>query len=201
MKRSPIPIERDDFRLALWRGHLALVFLRRQDASGTQGRDGLATIVNRKSRIFFVLSLLCVLFLGASCSKKPDTGEDDKVTTLGSIEVTAQLLEIRGKIIDDPLYDYAHVMKYKILKVHRGKLNGDIIYVGHYNPAEPRSSVADARVPRIGGNLKRFRAMDIHRMALEVPIDDYYMGGIINKYFGESKDPIYWAVWTNLVTK
>ena len=96
-----------------------------------------------------VLSLLCVLFLCASCSKKPNTGEDDKVTTLGSIEVTAQLLEIRGKIIDDPLYDYAHVMKYKVLKVHRGKVNGDIIYVGHYNPAEPRSTVADARVPKI----------------------------------------------------
>jgi hypothetical protein len=38
-------------------------------------------------------------------------------------------------------------------------------------------------------------------MALEVPIDDYYMGGIINKYFGESEDPIYWALWTNLVIK
>jgi hypothetical protein len=148
-----------------------------------------------------VLSLLCVLFLCTSCSKKPNTGEDDKVTTLGSIEVTAQLLEIRGKIIDDPLYDYAHVMRYKVLKVHRGKVNSDIIYVGHYNPAEPRSTVADKRVPKIGGNLKRFRAMDIHRMALEVPIDDYYMGGIINKYFGETKAPIYWAVWTNLVTK
>lgn len=148
-----------------------------------------------------VLSLLCILGLCVSCSKKPDTGEDDKVTTLRSIEVTAQLLEIRGKIIDDPLYDYAHVMKYKVLQVHRGKIDGDVIYVGHYNPAEPRSSVADARVPQIGGNLKRFRAIDIHRMALEVPIDDYYMGGIINKYFGESKDPIYWAIWTNLVTK
>ena len=148
-----------------------------------------------------VLLLLSAMCLCSSCSKKPDSGEDDKVTTLGSIEVTAQLLEIRGKIIDDPLYDYAHVMKYKVLKVHRGKVNTDIIYIGHYNPAEPRSTVADARVPKIGGNLKRFRAMDIHRMALEVPIDDYYMGGIINKYFGETKDPIYWAVWTNLVTK
>ena len=50
-------------------------------------------------------------------------------------------------------------------------------------------------------NLKRFKATDIHRIALEVPIDDYYMGGIINKYFGESEDPIYWALWTNLVIK
>ena len=149
----------------------------------------------------FLLLLLCPLGLCFSCSKKPDTGEDAKVTTLGSIEVKAQLLEIRGKIIDDPLYDYAHVMKYRILHVYRGKIDGDIIYVGHYNPAEPRSSVADARVREIGGNLRRFKATDIHRIALEVPIDDYYMGGIINKYFSESKDPIYWALWTNLVTK
>lgn len=139
--------------------------------------------------------------LGTSCSKKPDTGEDNNVTALGSIEVTAQLLEIRGKIIDDPLYDYAHVMKYKVLQVHRGKVDGDTIYVGHYNPAEPRGSVADARVRQIGGNIRSFKVTDIHRMALEAPIDDYYMGGIINKYFGESNDPIYWAVWTNLVTK
>lgn len=159
-------------------------------------------LIERHARInLFVLLLLCGLILSVSCSKKPDTGEDDKVTTLGSIEVTAQLLEIRGKIIDDPLYDYAHVMKYKVLKVHRGKVNGDIIYVGHYNPAEQRNNVADKRVTQIGGNLKRFRAMDIHRMALEVPIDDYYMGGIINKYFGEINEPIYWAVWTNLVIK
>jgi len=36
-----------DFRLPIcnstWRGHLALVPYRRQDAGGTQGRDGLAT--------------------------------------------------------------------------------------------------------------------------------------------------------------
>ena len=160
------------------------------------------THVNRRRRIdIFVLSMLCILSLCASCSRKPDTGRDDKVTSLGSIEVTAQLLEIKGKIIDDPLYDYAHVMKYKVLEVHRGKVDKDIIYVGHYNPAEPRNSVADARVSEIGGNLRTFRAMEIHRIALEVPIDDYYMGGIINKYFGESEDPIYWGLWTNLVIK
>ncbi len=160
------------------------------------------TYINKHHCInILAILLLFALTLCLSCSEKPDAGVDDKVTTLGSIEVTAQLLEIRGEIIDDPLYDYAHVMKYKILQVHRGKVDGDIIYVGHYNPAEPRSNVADARVAQIGGNLRRFRAMDIHRMALEVPIDDYYMGGIINKYFGEIKDPIYWAVWTNLVTK
>ena len=147
------------------------------------------------------LSLIAVLalLLSASCAKKVDTGADADVTTRGSIEVTARLEEIRGELIDDPMYDYAQVMKYKVLQVHRGQVDTETIYVGHYNPAEPRAGVADARVQEIGGNVRQFRVGDIHRMALEVPIDDHYMGGIINKYFGEVDDPIYWAVWTNRV--
>ena len=147
-----------------------------------------------------VVTSALALLLGASCAKKAqkaDTGADDKVTTLGSIEVTAQLEEIPGEVRNDPLYDYAHVMKYKVLQVHRGNVDKDIIYVGHYNPAKPRDAVADARVQQIGGNVKQFRVGDVHHMALEVPIDDYYMGGIINRYFDEYKGPVYWALWTN----
>ena len=154
-------------------------------------------------KVVSALILSLIVLSGVSCAKKTDTGAGSKVTTLGSIEVTAQLEEIRGDLINDPLYDYAHVMKCKVLQVHRGKVDKDIIYVGHYNPAKPRDSVADARVQEkeIGGNVKQFRVGDIHRMALEVPIDDYYMGGIINKYFGEVNDPIYWAVWTDKAAK
>ena len=53
-------------------------------------------------------------------------------------------------------------------------------------------------MPEIGGDLKTFRAGQVHRMALEGSIDDHYMGGIVNKYFGQDTEPIYWAVWTNL---
>ena len=76
------------------------------------------------SMIFVITIVLCC----QSCSKKPVTGEDAKVTTVGSIEVTAELVEIKGKLIDDPLYDYSHVMKYKVLQIHRGELEKDIIY-------------------------------------------------------------------------
>ena len=151
----------------------------------------------RLASLFVLLPVLLI----ASCAKKVDTGEDPKVTTLGSIEVTAQLVEIRGDLINDPLYDYAHVMKYKLLQIHRGEVNKETMYVGHYNPAKPRDKAADARVQVIGGNVKQFRTGDIHRMALEVPIDDHYMGGIINKYFGEVNEPVYWAIWTNKVVK
>ena len=153
---------------------------------------------------FIVTVLLFISLFGvSSCSKKQGggTGEDPQVTTLGSIEVTASLAEIRGELIDDPMYDYAHVMKYKVLKVHRGKVDSEFIYVGHYNPAKPRSKAADARAPDVGGTVTKFNVGDVHRMALDVPIDDYFMGGIINKYFGEIKDPVYWAVWTNTASE
>jgi hypothetical protein len=132
-----------------------------------------------------------------SCSKQVDTGEDAEVTRRGSCEVTARLVEIRGELRRDPNYDYAFVMKYDVVEVHRGKVEDKTIYVAHYDPHKPRSAAADARVESIGGNLQEFVARDLHRMALEVPIDDYYMGGIINKYFGRTTEPIYWAVWTN----
>lgn len=153
-------------------------------------------------KMISTLALLSLVLLGISCAKKAQPAAvDPNVTTRGSIEVTAQLEEIRGDLIDDPMYDYAHVMKYKVLQVHRGKVDKDVIYVGHYNPAEPRNSVKDARVQEIGGNVKQFRVGDVHRMAMEVPIDDYYMGGIINKYFDEVKDPVYWAIWTDKAAK
>ncbi|HPA44517.1 MAG TPA: hypothetical protein PLZ55_02450 [bacterium] len=139
--------------------------------------------------------VLCLL----SCGQKPDSGEDAKVTSMGSYEVTAKLAEIRGEFPDDPLYDYAYLMKYEILQVHRGIIDSNVIYVGHYKPLKPRDGVADVRSGEIGGNLKTFRVGDIHRMALEVPIEDYFLGGIMNPYSEEYSGPVHWAVWTNLV--
>jgi hypothetical protein len=73
------------------------------------------------------------------------------------------------------------------------------IYVAHYNPFKPRAEAADQRVPGIGGDLRTFRGGQVHRLALEASVEDHYMGGIVDKYFGQHTGPIYWAVWTNLV--
>jgi hypothetical protein len=156
------------------------------------------------STLLIASLLTCLICL--SCSKKDSvaaaTGEDPNVTTMGSIEVTARLTEIPdGAIFKRELYDYATILKYEVLQVRRGEVDSDTIYVGHYNPFKPRSEAADRRVKNIGGNLKSFSAGQVHRMALEVPIDNYFMGGIINKYFGRFSGPIYWAVWTNRVAK
>lgn len=126
-------------------------------------------------------------------------GEDTQVRTLGSIEVTARLVEIpQGAIVKRDLYNYASILKYEVLTVHRGKVYVNTIYVGQYNPFKPRSEAADRNVTGIGGTVDTFQAGQIHRMALEVPLDDYFMGGIVNKYFGNETGPLYWAVWTNL---
>jgi hypothetical protein len=152
-------------------------------------------------RLLLLLPLAAAAAWCASCAKVVQTGEDPQVTSRGSAEVTAQLVEIRGEYPKLPNYDYAFVMQYRVLQVHRGKVDGDTIHVGHYNPHKPRDAAADARVEAIGGNLKEFRAGDTHRMALEVPIDDYYMGGIVDRYFPQRQGPIYWAVWTNRVVE
>ena len=136
-----------------------------------------------------------------SCGPAPGTGEDAEVATRGSVEVTATLTEIRGEFVDKLDYDYAFVMKYEVPQVHRGEVDGDTIYVGHYNPQKPRAQAADARVPEVGGALKKFRAGDVHRMALEPDIDEQFMGGIINRYFGEHDGPVHWAIWTNPASK
>jgi hypothetical protein len=152
-----------------------------------------------------VLTLLSGLVFWSSCGQKPagpSAASDPQLSTRGSLEVTAKLVEIpEGAIFKRELYDYATVLKYKVLTVHRGQIAGDTIYVAQYNPFKPRSEAADGRVKEIGGNLKTFHAGQNQRMALEVPVEDHFMGGLVNKYFGKTSDPIYWAVWTNLAAE
>ena len=133
----------------------------------------------------------------AGCGK--DDGRDAEVTTRGEIEVTARLIEVPPKAVEiRDLYNYAGVLKYQVVSVHRGDLKATTIYVAHYNPYKPRSEAADRIVKNVGGNLTTFVAGDLHRMAL-APIDDVFMGGQINPYIDEKPDPIYFALWTNRV--
>jgi hypothetical protein len=148
--------------------------------------------------VFLLPAVMAFGLISCGGGQKSD-GADFNVTTKGNFEVTAKLIEIKGDMPDDPLYDYAFVFKYQVLQVHRGKIDGDVIYVGQYKPLKPREGLADARSGEIGGNLKQFRAGDVHRMALETPIEDYFMGGIVNRYFEIYTGPVYWAVWTNEV--
>jgi hypothetical protein len=143
--------------------------------------------------------LLWVLAL-ASCGKAdagPAPADPSAVSTLGTVEVTARLLEIPGELPQKKLYDYVYVMKYRILRTQRGRVDGDEILVGHYNPLKPRRSAEDKFSGKLGGSVERFQAGDVHRLALEAPLDEKMpMVGLIDKYVG-LKGPRYWAVWTD----
>jgi hypothetical protein len=146
-----------------------------------------------------LILFLCGLVL-TSCNHTTQTGVDREVTTLGTAEVSARLVEIPEPFPPNDLYNYAYILKYRVLKVHRGKVGGDEILIAQYNPLKPRSSAQDEFSGKIGGDLKIFRAGDVHRMALEASVDDYWMGGVIDKYFNQTAVR-YWAVWTNLESK
>jgi len=105
--------------------------------------------------------------LGAS------SAEDPQLKALGTVEVTARLVEIpEGAIFERDLYHYAGILQYEIVAVHRSKVDkGATIYVGHYDPWKPRSEAADKQVTNVGGHLQRFEAGQLHHMALELPED------------------------------
>jgi hypothetical protein len=158
----------------------------------------------RTSRTVVRSLLLAAALMATACARggEDGPGADPELAKRGSIEVTARLVEIpKDSIFKRDLYNYANVFKYEVLKVHRGRVKGDTIYVGHYNPFNPRSEAADRHVPDIGGSLKEFRAGQVHRMALEGSMLDQFHGGVLNKYAEEDTDPIYWAVWTNLISE
>ncbi len=163
------------------------------------GREKLMSLRTRRTVVGSLLLVVGLAATGCSNVRSGEASSDPELAKRGSIEVTATLVEIpEGAIFLRELYNYATVLKYQVLQVHRGKVKGQIIYVGHYNPAKPRSEAGDRRVPDLGGNLKSFRTGQVHRMALEDSMLDHFTGGILNKYAEEDTDPIYWAVWTNL---
>ncbi len=149
------------------------------------------------------LLILAITLLAAGCKDKSassqNAGADAEVVKRGTVEVTARLIEIpEGAIFQRDLYDYATILKYEVVAVHRGAVEkGVTSFVGHYDPWKPRAEAADPRAKNIGGTLRQFRAGALHRLALETPMDDHFMGGIVDKYFGKHEGPTYWAVWTN----
>jgi hypothetical protein len=107
--------------------------------------------------------LVLVLFI-AGCQKPESappvaTPEDSPVTPLGSLEVTARLVEIpEGAIFKRDLYNYATVLKYQVLEVHRGQVTEPAIYVAQYNPFKPRAKPRTSASPASAATCGRFAA-------------------------------------------
>lgn len=126
---------------------------------------------------------------------RPESTGDASVGA--EIEVTARLLEIpHGAIRDDPLYRYAAVLKYQILRIHRGAGIEPVIFVAHYQPQYPRAKAADRFRADVVGSLAAFHAGDVHRMVLAPNAEQKFIGGVINNYL-EARD-VFWALRTDL---
>ena len=137
-----------------------------------------------------------------------ETGQDDMVTKLGRMEVTARLVERPEQFPELGAYRYTYVVKYEVLKVHRqdpaGKYAlkpGDSIFVGHYKPWLPRDQVKDADwgdAP-LGGKLSRLVIGEAHRLALDYELQDLAPSGVLDYCFPQSTNRFF-AVWANLTT-
>ncbi len=155
------------------------------------------------------LRALCVIGGVVACfwllAARAEGGDDDFVTKLGRVEVTARLLERPATFPQLGAYRYTYVLKYEVLKVHRqdpaGKhllKPGDLIFVGHYKPWMPRAQIKDndwGDSP-LGGKLNEFTTGDAHRMALDYELQDLAPSGALD-YCYPPKVNRFFALWTN----
>ena len=108
------------------------------------------------------------------------------------IEVTAKLVEIPSKFPPDDLYDYAYVMKYKVVG---GEWDGKSILVAHYKPRRARKKIKDQMKKHVGGKLKRFKQGAVHVMTLDPDLQKIWQGAVIDDFFAsDRKSTRYWCL-------
>ncbi len=108
------------------------------------------------------------------------------------IDVTAKLVEIPSKFPPDDLYDYAYVMKYRVVG---GKLDGKTILVAHYKPRRARKKIKDQMKKYVDGKLKRFKQGDMHVMTLDPDLQKIWQGAVIDDFFAsDRKSTRYWCL-------
>ncbi|MDB5051045.1 MAG: hypothetical protein JWO30_4116 [Fibrobacteres bacterium] len=113
----------------------------------------------------------------------------------GELVMTARLEEISGSFPANDLYNYAYVMKYKVLQVSKGTYTDPDILVGHYNPRIAREDIKDEQDAKVGGNVKSFAVGDVHYLVLS-PLDGLWTGSVEDDYF-KDKRPRWWALWAD----
>jgi hypothetical protein len=150
------------------------------------------------NRMVAILLTVLAAAGSVSCSKTSLTPSPELASN-GDTEVTGKIVSIIGEFPPNKLYDYVFVMKYHVLRVHRGNADGDI-FVGHYDPLKPRATAQDKFSGKVGGNVDHFQVGDVHRMALAAPLDECFTGGIIDRYTNETGTR-YLAIWTDRATE
>jgi hypothetical protein len=118
-----------------------------------------------------------------------------KLPVEGELALIAQVMEIPGAFPANDLYNYAYIMKYKVLKVTKGTYAEADILIGHYNPRFAREEIKDEQDAKVGGDVKSFQVGDIHALVLS-RLDGVWTGSVEDDYF-KDKRPRYWALWAD----
>jgi hypothetical protein len=111
----------------------------------------------------------------------------------GKLVVVAELTDIAGQFPANELYNYAYIMKYKVLQVVQGAYGDPEILVGHYNPRIAREEIKDEQDAKVGGDVTSFQKGDVHYLVLN-PLDGEWTGAVEDEYFND-KRPRWWALW------
>lgn len=137
-------------------------------------------------RILKKIGIILILFLyvkGEVVHKKNVTTTTETSNVNDTLVVIARLVEIKGKFVENDLYDYVYVMKYNVITVEKGNYTKKEILVGHYNPLIPRNKVKDKMDLYVDGTVERFTIGDKHRLTLIEPIEKIWDGAIEDEYF------------------
>src|SRR5437016_2104146 len=108
-----------------------------------------------RSASLIVVASLALSLLG--CQKKDEAASSAIPATppvAGEIVMTAELTDIPGAFPANDIYNYAYIMKYKVIKVLQGTYTDPDILIGHYNPRVARADVHDDQDSLVGGNVK-----------------------------------------------
>ena len=155
----------------------------------------MARRLSRISLAGFSLALfLPVLFL-TGCDKRAETAKAADLPATGGLAVEARLEELPGPFPANDLYDYVFVMKYRVLKVLRGRYDDSIILVGHYNPRMARSEVAGGMDSLVDGTLTSFHPGDVHQLVL-TRLDSAWTQAVEDNYFRDARAR-YFARWVS----
>jgi hypothetical protein len=114
-----------------------------------------------------------------------------------TVVMTARLIEIPGTMPPNDIYNYVFVMKYRVIKVEKGRYDGQEILVGVYNPLIPRKQLKDAMKNNAAGDVAKFVVGDKHRLSLLTPIEKVWKDQVEDDYI-DSDLPKYYAVRTDM---
>jgi hypothetical protein len=139
---------------------------------------------------FFLTLVMC-----SGAITAPSTARADGAPA-ATLNVTAKLVEIPGKLPSDDLYDYAYVMRYEVIG---GEMDKKSILVAHYKPRQARSAIKDQMKKYVSGKVRSFHEGDVQKLQLTPDLKSVWKGALVDefaatdhksiRYFALSADP------------